>query len=550
MHAHSFVSDGINLTPLDLVRTARSGVDSSSPPSITVELSPAAKQRVLSSRAIVDAIVRRGDLVYGITTGFGAFKDRVIPPDELAQLQVNLVMSHCVGVGDPLPTEVVRAMMLCRAHTLSLGYSGISLPTLQLIYDMLNAAVHPFVPTQGSVGASGDLAPLSHVALAMIGMGQVELHGNLMPAAAALAAAHLTPATLGPKEGVALSNGTSLMSALLSLALIDSNILCDTADVVGAMSLEALQGVPAALDPRIHAARGHAGQIASAANMRRLIQGSTLVWGTTGLPDPTSPAVRPAPSIEETLRLGKVQDVYSLRCMPQVHGPAREASSYVNGILTIELNSANDNPLIFSDLHSPSDNSYSVISGGNFHGAPLSVAADFLGIAISGLANISERRQALLVDTKANGGILPPFLTLHGGVNSGFMMAQYTSASLASENKSLAHPASVDTIPTSANAEDHVSMGPIAARHARAIVANTARVLAIEALMSAQAIDLRLKSDPTARLGKGTRAAYHLVRAHVPYLERDAPLHPYIAACERLVLSGSLAAVLNPEPAH
>jgi histidine ammonia-lyase len=536
MHAHSFVSDGKNLTPMDLVRTARSGVDPAHAPTVTVELSATAKERVAASRAIVDAIVKRGDLVYGITTGFGAFKDRVIPAVELAQLQVNLVMSHCVGVGAPLPAEVVRAMMLCRAHTLSLGYSGISLSTLQLIYDMLNAGIHPLVPTQGSVGASGDLAPLSHVALAMLGMGEVEWRGRWMPAAEALAAANLTPATLGPKEGVALSNGTSLMSALLSLALVDSDTLCDTADVVGAMSLEALQGVPAALDARIHAARGHAGQVTSAANIRRLINGSTLTWGTA--------------DAVETLRLGKVQDVYSLRCMPQVHGPAREASSYVKGILSIELNSANDNPLIFRDNGMAESDNYSVLSGGNFHGAPLSVAADFLGVAVCGLANISERRQALLVDTKANGGLLPPFLTLHGGVNSGFMMAQYTSASLASENKSLAHPASVDTIPTSANAEDHVSMGPIAARHARAIVANTARVLAIEALMAAQAIDLRLQTDPKAQLGTGTRAAYDLVRAHVPYLDRDAPLYPYIAACERLVLSGQLANVLNAESAH
>jgi histidine ammonia-lyase len=333
MHAHSFVSDGKNLTPMDLVRTARAAVDPAHAPTVTVELSAAAKERVAASRAIVDAIVKRGDLVYGITTGFGAFKDRVIPADELAQLQVNLVMSHCVGVGAPLPTEVVRAMKLCRAHTLSLGYSGISLSTLQLIYDMLNAGIHPLVPTQGSVGASGDLAPLSHVALAMLGMGEVEWRGQWMPAAEALAAANLTPATLGPKEGVALSNGTSLMSALLSLSLVDSDTLCDTADVVGAMSLEALQGVPAALDVRIHAARGHAGQVTSAANIRRLINGSTLTWGTA--------------DAVETLRLGKVQDVYSLRCMPQVHGPAREASSYVKGILSIELNSANDNPLIF-----------------------------------------------------------------------------------------------------------------------------------------------------------------------------------------------------------
>ncbi|HST05677.1 MAG TPA: histidine ammonia-lyase [Chloroflexia bacterium] len=559
MHPHSFVSDGTNLTPVDLVRVARSGIPPSNQPTVTVEMSPEAQQRVLASRSIVDDIVARGDLVYGITTGFGAFKDRVIPLDQLAQLQKNLIMSHSAGVGDPLPAEVVRATMLARAHTLSLGYSGISLPTLQLIYDMLNHAIHPVIPTQGSVGASGDLAPLAHMALAMLGLGHVEHHGQTRPAAEALASSQLTPVTLLPKEGLALSNGTSLMSALLSLALIDTVTLSDTADVVAALSIEALQAVPAALDPRIHAARPHAGQSTSASNLRALTQGSTLLW------QPQAAGGAP-PSTRDPLTLNKVQDPYSLRCTPQVHGPVRDASAYVDNVLSIELNSANDNPLIFpgdrdegsgvssigSSLipnPSPLSPSYAVLSGGNFHGAPLSLAADFLATAVCSLANISERRQALLLDTKANNGLLPPFLTPNGGLNSGFMIAQYTSASLASENKSLAHPASVDTIPTSANTEDHVSMGPIAARHARAIAANTARVLAIEVLLAAQAIDLRLQahshSHSHARLGHGSQAAYDLIRAHIPFLAIDAPIYPYIAAAESLVLSGQFAAILT-----
>ena len=560
MHPSTFISDGLNLTPYELVRIARAPIDPATlSPTLRVELSEEAIACVHASRAIVDDIVTRGELVYGITTGFGAFKDRVIPAEELAQLQVNLVLSHCVGVGAPLACEVVRAMLLCRAHTLSLGYSGIRLETLQLIYDMLNAGIHPLVPEQGSVGASGDLAPLAHMALTMLGRGDVEWRGEVVPASEALAGAGLKPVTLGPKEGVALSNGTSLMSALLALALVDTLTLCDAADVVGAMTLEALQGVPAAFDPRIHAARPHSGQVQSAANIRKLTQDSTLMFRTEDRGVRTefgngnnASALSAQHSALDTVRRGKVQDAYSLRCMPQVHGPARDAAAYVEGVLNIELNSANDNPLIFNgstefddgNPHSVLGTRYSVLSGGNFHGAPLSVAADFLGIAVCGLANISERRQARLVDKAAHGGLLPAFLTEHGGVNSGFMMVQYTAAALASENKSLAHPASVDTIPTSGNAEDHVSMGPIAGRHARAIVANTARVLALEAMMAAQAIDFRLKADPHARMGTGTSAAYEAIRAHIPFLEKDDDMRPHIAAAEALVVSGALAKAL------
>jgi histidine ammonia-lyase len=344
-----------------------------------------------------------------------------------------------------------------------------------------------------------------------------------------------------------------------------------------------LQGVPAAFDPRIHAARGHTGQITSAANIRRLNEGSTLLYplqiedfglridskspqsGVTSdepqanypsqAQDPSGPrnpqsAIRNPQSAMETVRLGKVQDAYSLRCMAQVHGPARDAVAYVHNVLLAELNSANDNPLVFGagPIGESDDSDYAILSGGNFHGAPLSVAADFLGIALCGLANISERRQARMVDVSAHGGLFPPFLIEHGGLNSGFMMVQYTSAALASENKSLAHPASVDTIPTSANTEDHVSMGPIAARHARAIVANTARVLALEAMMAAQAVDFRLRKDPSARLGKGSRVAYDLIRSRIPFFERDADMQPHIASAIALVTDGELAKTLSRQP--
>ena len=558
MH-HNYVSDGTNLTTGDVALIARSYNSPDAEPTATVSMSPAAQERVKRSRAVVDRIVSQGEVVYGITTGFGAFKDRVIPPEDLAQLQVNLILSQCVGVGPPLPREVVRAMMLCRAHTLSLGYSGIRLETLQLLYDMLNSGVHPLIPEQGSVGASGDLAPLSHMALGMLGLGQSEYQGSFMPSSEALRKAGLEPCVLGPKEGLALSNGTSLMSALLSLAVVDAAMLCDTADVVGAMTLEALQGVPAAFDPRIHAARGQQGQIASAALIRALTEGSNLL--DLG-PDPD----------DQNPKSSKVQDAYSLRCMPQVHGPARDTVAHVNHILTIEMNGANDNPLVFPDKPEVQGSRFkvpeatstlnlepgTVLSGGNFHGAPVSIASDFLGIAVAQLGNISERRQARLVDKAAHGGLLPAFLIEHGGLNSGFMMVQYTSAALASENKSLAHPASVDTIPTSANVEDHVSMGPIAGRHARAIVANTVRILALEAMMAAQALDFRMRAERNARMGNGTRAAYHLIRqqAGVPFLEKDVDFQPYIAAMEKLVLSGSLARVAagldtisNPSPA-
>jgi histidine ammonia-lyase len=504
-----------------------------------VRLDPPAAQRVTHAAAIVADIVARREVVYGISTGFGAFKDRVIAPDALEQLQANLIMSQTVGVGPAMSREETRALMLARAQTLALGYSGLRLSTLQLLLDMINTGVHPWVPLQGSVGASGDLAPLSHMALGMMGEGEAEYDGHLRPAQAALRAAGLAPVRLQAKEGLALCNGTSQIAGLLGLAVADAANLIQVADIVGALSFEALAGIPAALDPRIHAARRHPGQQAAAAHLRALIAGSELIWPSNG-PPPAFPYAGPTDPSGP-----KVQDAYALRCMAQVHGPAREVLAYVQGVVENELNAGVDNPLVFGAGPVGADEETAILSGGNFHGAPVAIAADMLGIPIAGLANISERRQARLVDVHAHGGLLPPFLIEDGGLNTGFMITQYTAAALVSENKSLAHPASVDSIPTSANQEDHVSMGPIAARHARAIVANTATVLALEWLTAAQAIDCRLRrADRPLSLGRGTAAAYALLRTAVPYLERDTILTPYIAAARDLLTSGRLAAVV------
>jgi histidine ammonia-lyase len=504
-----------------------------------IQITTQAADRVSHAAAIVADIVARREVVYGISTGFGAFKDRVIAPDALEQLQANLIMSQTVGVGPAMSREETRALMLARAQTLALGYSGLRLPTLQLLADMLNAGVHPLIPLQGSVGASGDLAPLSHMALGMMGEGDAEIGGRTLPAHAALAEAGLAPVRLQPKERLALCNGTSQIAGLLGLAVADAANLVEVADITGAMSFEALAGVPAALDPRIHAARRHAGQQAAAAHLRALIAGSDLIWPTGG-PPPPFPYAGPTDSAGP-----KVQDAYALRCMAQVHGPAREVLAYVQGVVENELNAGVDNPLVFGAGPVGADEEAAVLSGGNFHGAPVAVAADVLGIPIAGLASISERRQARLVDVHAHGGLLPPFLIEDGGLNTGFMITQYTAAALVSENKSLAHPASVDSIPTSANQEDHVSMGPIAARHARAIVANTATVLALEWLTAAQAIDCRLRrAGRPLRLGRGTAAAYALLRTAVPYLERDTIFTPHIAAATDLLTSGRLAATV------
>jgi histidine ammonia-lyase len=490
-------------------------------PAVRVEVTEAAWNKVRRAAAAVGDFIARGEIVYGITTGFGAFKDKIIAPDQVERLQRNILISHAVGVGEPLDGPSTRAMMLIRANTLAKGHSGIREETLRLLVDLLNAGVHPVIPSQGSLGASGDLCPLAHMALPLIGMGEAEFRGERMSGAEALARAGLKPAVLAAKEGLALTNGTTMMNAVGTLVTLRAEELSAVGDLAGALSLEALHGTPRAFDARIHAARPHPRQIECAAFMRDLIEGS----GFTRPDDPLN-----------------VQDAYTLRCIPQVHGTVRDAVAYARWVMKIELNSATDNPLIFFN----DDGKATVLSGGNFHGEPLAVAMDTLGLALAELGNIAERRIARLVDTASNGGVLPAFLIAQGGVNSGFMVTQYTAAALASENKVLAHPASVDTIPTSANVEDHVSMGPAAARQAREIAGNTERILAIELFAAAQGIDFRRKVlGAGARLGRGTAPAYALIRERVPFLEQDAPIYPYIEAIRGLIADGSLLAAVR-----
>ena len=486
---------------------------------VHVELAPQATQRVRTCRGAVEHIVASGEVAYGITTGFGAFKDRVISADQTAQLQRNLLLSHAVGVGQPLPEATVRALMLVRANTLAKGYSGIRLETLQALLDLLNHGVHPVVPAQGSVGASGDLPPLAHMALALIGEGTVSYHGKRMSAGEALSRAGLQPIILQAKEGIALTNGTSLMTAVACRTLRQAGVLLETADVTAALSLEALHGTPRAFDARLHAVRPHAGQGACAAHLRALLEGSQLVRSDDK---------------------GNVQDAYTLRCIPQVHGAVRGVLMHLEGILNVELNSATDNPLIFCEEDGPV-----ALSGGNFHGEPIALAMDYVGLAVTDLGNMSERRIARLLDAASNGGVLPPFLTAQGGLNSGFMMLQYTAAALASENKVLSHPASADSIPTSANTEDHVSMGPIAARKAEQIVEHVETIVALELLCAAQGIDFRRREQPSLRLGRGTQAAYETLRARVPFVAADELMYPHIEAARQLVHDGLIVQAVD-----
>ncbi len=508
--------DGETLTLEDVVAVAHAGERAP----VEVDLTDEAWGKVRLAQQAVQAFVRRGEIVYGVTTGFGAFKGRIIPPDQVEQLQRNILMSHAVGVGVPLDEPTTRAMMLIRASTLAKGHSGIREETLRLLLAMLNRGVHPRVPSQGSLGASGDLAPLAHIALPLIGLGEAVYRGELLPGGEALARAGLSPVRLQAKEGLALTNGTAQMTGIGTLATVQGESLAFVADVAGCLSLEALHGTPRAYDARLHAARPHPRQIECAAFLRQLIEDSTFV--------------RPDDPLN-------VQDAYTLRCIPQVHGAVRDALAYARWVLSIEINSATDNPLIFFEADRPV-----VISGGNFHGEPVAVAMDYLALALADLGNMSERRLTRLTDEASNQETLPAFLVREGGLNSGFMLVQYTAAALASENKGLAHPASVDTIPSSANVEDHVSMGPIAARHARQIADNVERILALELLAAAQGIDFRREVlGPGARLGRGTRPAYELIRRHVPFLERDAVLYPYIEAVRRLIAGGELQAAVR-----
>ncbi|HIC90240.1 MAG TPA: histidine ammonia-lyase [Anaerolineae bacterium] len=517
------VTDGEHLTIEDVVATARAR-----PGELAFRLADEARQRMARSRQAVLDFVARGEVVYGITTGFGAFKDRVIPLDQVAQLQQNILRSHSVGVGRPLRTDVVRAMMLIRANTLAKGYSGIRPEVVDLLLAMLERGVHPVVPEQGSLGASGDLAPLAHMSLVLIGEGEAEFEGERLPGAVALQRAGLKPITLEAKEGLALTNGTALMTALGALAVVEAENAAHVADIAGALSLEALNGIAAAFDDRLMKVRPHPRAIECAAYLRRLLVGSEFT--------------RPLHSTDP-------QDAYTLRCIPQVHGACRDAILYTRWVVDIELNSATDNPLIFVDNET---GQAEAISGGNFHGEPLAIAFDYLGLALTELGNMAERRLTRLTDASSNRHVLPDFLTEHGGLNSGFMMVQYTAAALASENKALVHPASADTIPTSANWEDHNSNGPIAARQARQILRNLERILAIELFAAAQGIDFRrrgwgntapLGSD--ARLGQGTAAAYTLIRQHVPFIGQDTVMSSHIETVRELVTSGRLVSAVE-----
>lgn len=475
-------------------------------------LSEDSKVRIRKAEEFVRKVVDEKKVVYGITTGFGKFSDVVISKEETAALQANLIMSHSCGVGNPLPEDVVVGIMLLRINNFANGKSGIRLSTVETLLEMVNKRVIPVIPEKGSLGASGDLAPLSHMVLVMIGMGEAFYEGRRMSGAEAMKRAGITPVVLTSKEGLALINGTQVMTSVGAHALSDAILLSKTADLAAMMTAEALRGVIDAYDPRLHEARPHAGQIRTAKNLRYLLEGSKNVTRQGEI---------------------RVQDAYALRCVPQIHGASKDAIEFVKSKVDIEMNAVTDNPLIFAD----DEEAY---SGGNFHGQPMALPFDFLGIAVAELANVSERRIERLVNPALSG--LPAFLTENGGLNSGFMIAQYAAAALVSENKVLAHPASVDSIPSSANQEDHVSMGTIAARKAGDIVHNTSYVLAIELLCAVQAIDLQGTKE---RLGTVGTKVYEAVRKEIPYMDKDRVLNVDIEAVRRLVMSGDLVRDLD-----
>jgi histidine ammonia-lyase len=498
--------DGNSLTLPDVVRVARSRAP--------VTLDDQARARMQRVRDIVDRKLASGEAVYGVNTGFGKLSDVAIPADRLKDLQVNLVRSHAAGVGPLLPEEEVRAMMLLRANVLAKGHSGVRPELADLLLAMLNSGLFPPVPEQGSVGASGDLAPLSHLALSMLGEGDLCTGNRRGPAAELLAERGLRAVELGPKEGVALANGTQAHTAVAALALHDAHVLWHTAHVAGAMSLEALMGTPVAFDERIHAARGQEGQIRSAALLRALLADS---------------------EIRESHREGdpRVQDAYALRCMPQVHGPVDDLLRFADDIVGRELNAATDNPLVFEDG--------SLISGGNFHGQAVAMVLDMLAIGMTNLAVIAERRIDRLVHPDLNQG-LPPFLTQDAGASSGYMIAQVTAAALASECKMLSHPASVDSIPTDGSKEDVVPMAMGAAWKLRRVVGNVRNILAIELLCGSQGIDFRRPLRSSAPVER----AHSIVRALVPTMDRDRPVSPDILQVAGAVAEGEFSAIATP----
>ncbi|MCC6552022.1 MAG: histidine ammonia-lyase [Polyangiaceae bacterium] len=479
-----------------------------------VAVCPEARARAAASRRAIDAIADAGDrapAVYGVNTGFGALAETRIAEHDIRALQRNLVRSHASGVGPDLAEAEVRAMMVLRAQVIALGCSGVRVEVLDTLAAMIERDVCPRIPAQGSVGASGDLAPLAHLALALIGEGEARVGGALLPGAEALARAGIAPVELAAKEGLALINGTQYMTALGALALRDAAALCAAADVAGAMSLEALMGSERPFDDRLMRVRPHPGQAATAANLRALLAASEIM--------------------KSHANCARVQDAYSLRCMPQVHGASRDALAWAAEVLTREANSVTDNPTVFLDDEGGAD----LISGGNFHGQPVALALDLAAMAAAELASISERRVEQLVNPALSGG-LTPFLAPHSGLHSGFMIAQVASAALVSENKVLCHPASVDSIPTSAGREDHVSMGSISARKLTQVIENVRASIAIELLAGAQGVDQRRPLRPSA----GVAAAHAAVRRVAPELSEDRPLYRDIATVSALLRDGSL----------
>ncbi len=491
--------DGESLTLEQLELIAGGAID--------VGLAASAARRVAASRTVVDAKASGDVAIYGVNTGFGALAETAIPRDQLGALQLNLLRSHAAGVGERLPVRAVRASMALRANVLAKGFSGIRPETLELLIALLNRGVHPVVPSRGSVGASGDLAPLAHLALVLVGEGHATVKDSpVMPGIDALRAVGLSPVTLRSKEGLALINGTQPSTAVAALALVAADRLARTADITAALSIDALRGSMVPFDQRIHAARPHAGQGASAANILLLMAGSAIH--------------------KSHENCGRVQDAYSLRCTAQVHGAARDALGFIRQTLTTEANAATDNPMVFGD-------SGEIVSGGNFHGAPVAIAADLLAIAVTQFATISERRSERLVNPALSG--LAPFLTTASGLQSGYMIAQVTAAALTSELKTFAHPASVDTIPTSANKEDHVSMSMGAALKAERAVTHAAHVVAVEVLCACQAIDLHAPLTTSPHLQR----VHEFVRGMAPTLTDDRPPAPDIERIAAAIVDGS-----------
>jgi len=484
---------------------------------VPVHVSPEGETRVARARSMISRWVREKRVIYGITTGFGALSDVTISPEDTQQLQENILVSHAAGVGEPLSIEVVRAIMALRVRDLSLGYAGCRMDILNHLVALLNKGVSPIIPEKGSVGASGDLAPAAHMGLVLIGRGEAYYKGKRLTGAKALETVDLSPLRLEAGEGLALINGTQVMTAIGVLAVHDAIRLSKVADIACAMSLEVLMGSQSEFDPLIHRVRPHPGQLTTAENMLRLTEDSEIIASHKGC--------------------SRVQDAYTLRCSPQIHGASKDAVAHAERVIDIEINSTTTNPLVFTEIED-------IRHGGNFHGQPVAMAADYLGMGLAELGSVSERRTERMVNPHLSQ--LPAFLTQDGGLNSGYMIAQYTAAALVSENKVLAHPACVDSIPTSANKEDHVSMGTIAIRQAREIMSNVEMVIAIELLCAAQAYDLITKDQPMTA-GRGTRIAYEIIRNRVPYLEKDREVHADIDKVVSLIRSGKLVKSLEGE---